>query len=78
VKKSKTAAVSAEAAQIASAVPENFPVQHWLIKSEPHKFSITDLQNKPNSTGCWDGVRNYQVTNTPPLLYVISYDRLEI
>jgi hypothetical protein len=36
--------------------------QKWLIKSEPHKFSINDLRNKSNSTGCWDGVRNYQVS----------------
>lgn len=41
--------------------------QYWLIKSEPEsrlqkgvdmKFSIEDLQNEPEQTTCWDGVRN--------------------
>lgn len=45
---------------------------HWLIKSEPEsriedgidvKFSIDDLIQSPNSTSCWDGVRNYQARN---------------
>jgi predicted RNA-binding protein with PUA-like domain len=34
---------------------------YWLMKSEPHAFSIDDLkQVKRNS---WDGVRNYQARN---------------
>uniref|UniRef100_A0A3Q2CB22 Thymocyte nuclear protein 1 n=1 Tax=Cyprinodon variegatus TaxID=28743 RepID=A0A3Q2CB22_CYPVA len=42
----------------------------WLMKSEPEsrfengidvKFGIEDLKALPNQTGCWDGVRNYQV-----------------
>jgi predicted RNA-binding protein with PUA-like domain len=33
------------------------------MKSEPSVFSIDDLQNKPNQTYCWDGVRNYQARN---------------
>ncbi|KPP69538.1 thymocyte nuclear protein 1-like [Scleropages formosus] len=43
---------------------------HWLMKSEPEsrlengidvKFGIEDLKALPNQTGCWDGVRNYQI-----------------
>ena len=46
--------------------------QYWLMKSEPEsrmqkgvdvKFSIEDLQNEPDQTTCWDGVRNYQGRN---------------
>lgn len=33
------------------------------MKSEPSVFSLADLQNKPNQTYCWDGVRNYQARN---------------
>ncbi len=36
----------------------------WLVKSEPHVFSIDDLQAAPNQTTYWDGVRNYQARNT--------------
>jgi len=44
----------------------------WLIKSEPEsriergvdvKFSLDDLRREPQSTACWDGVRNYQARN---------------
>jgi predicted RNA-binding protein with PUA-like domain len=37
--------------------------QYWLMKSEPSCFSIDDLQNSPNQTTSWDGVRNYQARN---------------
>ncbi len=37
--------------------------QYWLMKSEPHVFSLEDLKNAPNSTTHWDGVRNYQARN---------------
>ena len=46
--------------------------RYWLMKSEPEsrlqrgvdmKFSIEDLQNEPDQTACWDGVRNYQARN---------------
>lgn len=37
--------------------------QYWLMKSEPNCFSIDDLQNSPNQTAAWDGVRNYQARN---------------
>lgn len=36
---------------------------YWLMKSEPNCFSIDDLQNSPNKTAGWDGVRNYQARN---------------
>ncbi|CAN7998870.1 unnamed protein product [Ixodes hexagonus] len=47
-------------------------ITHWLIKSEPEsriedgvdmRFSIDDLIACPESTSCWDGVRNYQARN---------------
>ncbi len=38
-------------------------MQYWLLKSEPNAFSITDLQNSPDQTDSWDGVRNYQARN---------------
>ena len=37
--------------------------RYWLMKSEPHAFSIKDLENSPKRTTCWDGVRNYQARN---------------
>ncbi|XP_065912680.1 thymocyte nuclear protein 1-like [Dysidea avara] len=46
--------------------------QYWLMKSEPEsrmvggvdvKFSIDDLQQEPDQTAFWDGVRNYQARN---------------
>jgi predicted RNA-binding protein with PUA-like domain len=42
--------------------PDDRP-QYFLLKSEPHKFSITDLQQSPNQTSEWDGVRNYGARN---------------
>ncbi|RNF09598.1 thymocyte nuclear protein 1 [Trypanosoma rangeli] len=36
-------------------------VQHWLMKSEPDKFSIDDL--KASGRSPWDGVRNYAARN---------------
>jgi predicted RNA-binding protein with PUA-like domain len=38
--------------------------QYWLMKSEPHVFSIDDLAAAPNQTIHWHGVRNYQARNT--------------
>jgi len=38
-------------------------MNYWLIKSEPHVWSI-DQQKKAGSKGVtWDGVRNYQAAN---------------
>ena len=34
---------------------------YWLMKSEPHAFSIDDLKAKRRTS--WDGVRNYQARN---------------
>lgn len=36
---------------------------YWLMKSEPLCFSIDDLQQAPEQTTSWDGVRNYQARN---------------
>ncbi len=37
--------------------------RYWLMKSEPHCFSFSDLKNRPDGTEHWDGVRNYQARN---------------
>lgn len=34
---------------------------YWLMKSEPHSFSIDDLQRERITT--WEGIRNYQARN---------------
>ncbi len=58
-------------------------INHWLIKSEPNKYSWDDL-NKDGST-FWDGVRNYEARNNlramktgDLLLYYHSNDGKEI
>ena len=33
------------------------------MKSEPTAYSIDDLQQEPNKTTSWDGIRNYQARN---------------
>ena len=38
-------------------------MNHWLIKSEPEAFSIDNLENAPDGTEHWDGIRNYQARN---------------
>ena len=38
-------------------------MNYWLMKSEPACFSLDDLQQMPNMTEHWDGVRNYQARN---------------
>ena len=38
-------------------------MKYWLMKSEPGEFGIDDLENRPNQTEHWDGVRNYQARN---------------
>ena len=54
---------------VVEALPQK---QFWLMKSEPEsrmqkgvdvKFSIEDLQNEPDQTTCWDGVRSYPGRN---------------
>jgi predicted RNA-binding protein with PUA-like domain len=37
--------------------------RYWLMKTEPDVFSIGDLQNEPDETAHWDGVRNYKARN---------------
>jgi len=37
--------------------------RYWLMKSEPHCFSLADLRDSPNGVAPWDGVRNYQARN---------------
>ena len=39
------------------------PTQYWLMKSEPGEYSLEDLQDAPDQTDHWDGVRNYQARN---------------
>lgn len=36
----------------------------WLFKTEPDVFSIDDLEQAPDQTTFWDGVRNYQARNS--------------
>ncbi|WP_439881501.1 EVE domain-containing protein [Pontibacter sp. MBLB2868] len=36
-------------------------MQHWLVKSEPEKYSWADLVRDGRTM--WDGVRNYQARN---------------
>ena len=38
-------------------------MHYWLMKSEPDAFGIDDLEQRPNQTEHWDGVRNYQARN---------------
>jgi predicted RNA-binding protein with PUA-like domain len=38
-------------------------MNYWLFKSEPDAYSLSDLKNDNNSTGRWDGIRNYQARN---------------
>lgn len=38
-------------------------MRHWLLKSEPGEFGISDLAARPRQTAPWDGVRNYQARN---------------
>ncbi|BCR05143.1 EVE domain-containing protein [Desulfuromonas versatilis] len=42
---------------------KNSKRRYWLMKSEPHCFSIDDLKKRPKGTEPWDGVRNYQARN---------------
>jgi len=37
--------------------------RYWLMKSEPHCFSLDDLRKSPHGVAPWDGVRNYQARN---------------
>ena len=39
----------------------SFPLNYWLLKSEPDVYSLDHL--KKLGTDTWDGVRNYQARN---------------
>lgn len=38
--------------------------QHWLFKTEPSEFGISDLESAPNQMTAWTGIRNYMSRNT--------------
>lgn len=38
-------------------------MSYWLFKTEPGCFSFENLQQRPDKTEHWDGVRNYQARN---------------
>ncbi|MBK7252154.1 MAG: EVE domain-containing protein [Gammaproteobacteria bacterium] len=38
-------------------------MKYWLLKTEPSTFSIEDLEQAPQRTTSWDGVRNFQARN---------------
>ncbi|GJD12405.1 Thymocyte nuclear protein 1 [Galdieria sulphuraria] len=53
-------------------IDRNNSCQFFLLKSEPEsrlengvdvRFSIQDLENEPEQSAIWDGVRNYQARN---------------
>lgn len=37
--------------------------RYWLFKTEPESFSWEQLENSPDQTTHWGGVRNYQARN---------------
>ena len=37
--------------------------RYWLVKSEPNAYSFNVLQNEPDQTAEWDGIRNFQARN---------------
>jgi len=40
-----------------------YPMQYWLMKSEPEECSVDDVIAMPEATVPWFGVRNYQARN---------------
>lgn len=38
-------------------------MRYWLMKSEPSVYGIGDLEQEPDRTTEWSGVRNYQARN---------------
>ncbi len=38
------------------------PPSHWLVKSEPYKYSFAQLEHDGRTR--WDGVRNFEARNT--------------
>lgn len=43
-------------------LPPSFK-QFFLLKNEPHEFSINDLASKPHGLYRWDGIRNHEAKN---------------
>lgn len=62
--KKKTATKAKKKVAVKKAARDPKQACFWLVKSEPHVFSIDDLADAPDQTTCWDGVRNYQARNT--------------
>jgi len=44
-------------------ISASLPPKFWLLKSEPEEYSVDDLAQSNDSTGFWDGVRNFQARN---------------
>lgn len=38
-------------------------MKYWLLKTEPSTFGIRDLEECPQQTTSWEGVRNFQARN---------------
>ena len=45
------------------AVSKRGKEKYWLVKCEPDECSFDELKQRPQSTGYWRGVRNYQARN---------------
>ena len=43
---------------------------YWLMKSEPHVYSVDDM--KAEGEGIWEGVRNYQARNFMREMKILS------
>ena len=39
------------------------PQNYWLVKCEYDQCTYDEIKQRPKSTGCWRGVRNYQARN---------------
>ncbi len=46
-------------------------MKHWLVKSEPYKYSWQDLQRDGRTF--WDGVRNFQARNNLKAMQTDDY-----
>ncbi|BDA51286.1 Thymocyte nuclear protein 1 [Coccomyxa sp. Obi] len=62
-RKDAVAELQEETAQTEQKQQDKGAESFYLLKSEPHEFSIDDLASKKNQTEPWDGVRNYQARN---------------
>ncbi|CAL8466356.1 g5892 [Coccomyxa elongata] len=62
-RKDTVAELQEETAQTGQKQTDKGPTSFYLLKSEPHEFSIDDLASRKDQTEPWDGVRNYQARN---------------